>query len=66
MLTTHRLPPAQTRRAIRQSRRVYVRTEMGLFRVSKREALKVIRPNNPVQVIVVQQFQDSVCVGTDW
>jgi hypothetical protein len=65
MLQTHHLPPAQTRKAIRRARVVYVRTDLGLFRVSKREALKVIRLDSPTSAITVQQFLDSVCIGTD-
>jgi hypothetical protein len=63
-VTTEYLPPRQVRLAVRQARTVYVRTEFGLFKVTKREALATLpRCRNVASVLRVQHFLDSVCVG---
>jgi hypothetical protein len=59
------LPPSRARRLIRSARTVYVSTALGIFRVSKAEALKVIRRDHHVQALPVDTFQQSVCLGTD-
>jgi hypothetical protein len=59
------LPPSRVRRAIRSARTVYLQTNVGIFRVSKAEALKVIRRDHHARALPVQQFRDSVCIGTD-
>jgi hypothetical protein len=61
---TDYLPPRQVRLAVRQARTVYVRTDFGLFKVTKREALATLpRSRNVASVLRVQSFLDSVCVG---
>ena len=65
MLTTSRLPTRQTRKAIREARVVYVRTRLGLFKISKREALSVIRPNLHAAELTVSRWQDTLCINAD-
>ncbi len=59
-MLTSRLPTRQTRKAIREARVVYVRTRLGLFKVTKREALAVIRPNLHAAEQTVSRWQDTL------
>jgi hypothetical protein len=55
---------AQLRRAIKDAKYVYVRGEADiLFKVSKREALRTIRPGCVLGTVKVYKFRDSLFVG---
>ncbi len=61
---TEYLSPRQVRLAVRQARTVYVRTDFGLFKVTKQEALATLHlSRNVASVLRVQSLNDSVCVG---
>ena len=58
------MPTRRARREVRTARRVYLQTPLGIFRISKAEALRVLKPSSHVQTVPVQQFRDSVCLDT--
>jgi hypothetical protein len=64
-MTSMMLPPKQVRQAIRRARVVYFQADVGVIRVSKAEALRVIRPDHYARSLRVQTFRDSVCVAAD-
>ena len=57
-------PIKRARREVRAASTVYLQTQLGTFRISKAEALRVLKPNTHVQAVPVQKWRDSVCLDT--